>query len=102
MSLRTPYAPHILYGDIYAFLFFFSYRDPTLDGLVDAREYVDGLHMEVDFVLIQFISAYDGDMNKFTLAYPGIIDSNISMERIVRACVQHFIKFPDTVYNSEH
>jgi len=75
----------------------FLSSDPTLKKFIDKREYVRGLEMEVEFVLLQFINAYEGDMQKFAKDYDSTV-KDITLETVVRACLQHFIDYPDVIY----
>ena len=65
-------------------------------SMIDGRERVSGLFMDVRFVLLQFISVCEGDPIKFAAYYAEVCESE-PLERVVRACLQYFIEFPSVM-----
>ena len=53
--------------------------------------------MEVEFVLLQFIEAYEGNMERFAAAYAPVTEG-LPLKQVVRACLQYFIEHPDVIY----
>ena len=69
--------------------------------MIDDEELVQGLGIRVEYVLLDFVSAYEGDFEKFALDYAPVlqeVDERIQLDRALRACIHYFIEHPDVLY----
>jgi len=53
--------------------------------------------MEVEFVLLQSIEAYEGNTEKLAATYASATEG-LPLEQVVRACLQYFTGHPDVIY----